>query len=113
MKTIIAGSRTINHLNSLIEALKKCDWEITEIVSGGAKGADNVGERYAIKNNIPWMVFDADWKRWGKRAGMIRNGKMARYADALILLWDGTSRGSKNMLDQARENNLKIIVHIC
>lgn len=56
-------------------------------------------------------VFPADWNKYGKKAGPIRNKKMANYAEALLAIWDGKSCGTKNMIQQAKENNLRIYVH--
>lgn len=112
MKTIIAGSRSITDYNILLQIMKEIDFNITEIVSGTAKGADSLGERYAIENNIPLKKFPADWNKWGKVAGRIRNGQMNMYSDALILLWDGKSRGSKHMLEIAKERGLIVFVKI-
>lgn len=70
---------------------------VTEIVSGGAKGIDSVGEEFANDSHILVNRFDADWEKHGKAAGPIRNKKMAEYADALLLIWDGKSKGSANM----------------
>lgn len=107
MKTIIAGCRDFSDYKLLKE---KVDWyrkdhEITEIVSGTASGADQMGEDYAINHDIPIKEFPADWDKHGKAAGPIRNRQMAEYADCLIAVWDGESRGTKNMIDEM--NKLK------
>lgn len=97
MKVIIAGSRTITDLAIVKKAVKDSGFEITEVVCGQAKGVDTLGFQYAFDNNIPIKTFPADWETHGKAAGPIRNMQMAKYADALILVWDGKSRGSDNM----------------
>lgn len=119
MKTIIAGSRDLetfkDHYKIFIvsEAVHASGFlpEITEIVSGGARGIDLAGELFAENYNIPVKKFIPDWSI-GKHAGILRNREMAEYADALILIWNGTSRGSANMLKQATEKKLKIYQHI-
>jgi len=101
MKLIIAGSRHIVDMKHLEEAVKMHaikDKDVTEIVSGGAYGADYLGEVYAHRHNIPIRRFPAEWRRYGKKAGPIRNREMAIYADALLAIWDGESRGTKNMI---------------
>jgi hypothetical protein len=109
MKVIIAGSRDFNDY----EFLKKhCDeilkFQATvEIVSGGARGADRLGERYAMEKGYPITVFAADWVKYGKPAGVIRNEEMAVYADALIAFWDGSSPGTKHMIDTARRYGIR------
>lgn len=99
MKLIIAGGRDINAFPLLhgIFSFLNLHGEVTEVVSGGATGVDSAGEGYALANNIPVKKFPADWNQHGRAAGPIRNRQMADYADALLLIWDGTSRGSANM----------------
>lgn len=82
--------------------------EITEIVSGGCRGIDLAGEMFAENYNIPVKRFLPEWENEGKAAGPIRNSQMANYADALILIWDGTSRGSADMKKKAEQKGLKI-----
>lgn len=111
MRTIIAGSRTITSRDVIQRAVETSGIEITEIVSGKARGVDALGEDWARMNNIPvtgFPVTPADWKRYGKRAGYLRNRKMGEYAEALIAVWDGKSRGTKHMIDIADELGLVI-----
>lgn len=81
-----------------------------EIVSGGAKGADRLGEVYAAVREYPVKVFKANWDKFGKSAGYLRNKEMSEYATHLIAFWDGKSKGTKHMIDLAREKGLKIRV---
>lgn len=110
-KLIIAGTRSFNDyelLRSILSTLfmkRRCwtiDWN-EEIVSGGAPGADALAVRYAMEASIPFNVFPADWKKYGRAAGPIRNKQMAEYADAAIVFWDGKSRGTQNMIQQMRD----------
>lgn len=112
MKTIIAGSRDIENYMLVKQAIALSGFkdQITEVVSGGARGIDRLGERYAKEEGIACAVFPADWDKWGKAAGPIRNSEMADYADALIAIWDGDSRGTKHMIDTARKKGLKVFV---
>ena len=98
MRTIVAGSRTITDPQILLDALQEIDWEVSQVVCGMARGADQLGYDWAKANNIPIAEFPADWKRYGKQAGMKRNAEMARNADALLAPWDGESRGTEHML---------------
>jgi hypothetical protein len=114
MKVIIAGGRDFDDYDLLCE---KCDKILSrqteiEIVSGRVRGADQLGERYAKERNYPIKMFAADWNRYGKRAGYIRNEDMANYGDGLILFWNGISKGSEHMLNTAKEWNLKIRIII-
>jgi hypothetical protein len=108
MKTIIAGSRTITDFALVANAIKASGFKITEVVSGGCSGPDQLGERWAALNNVPVKVFPADWEAYGKAAGPMRNERMAAYADALIACFDGKSRGTANMIEHARERGLRI-----
>lgn len=100
MKVIIAGSRHIqNGLPLVYYAVAKSGFNITTVISGGARGIDMFGEQYAFMNNIDLERFPADWAKYGKKAGFIRNEEMARNASAAIVIWDGKSPGSRNMLE--------------
>lgn len=117
MKTIIAGSRDITEYSAVLLAIeyakKHANIEITQIVSGGANGVDALGEQYARENSIPLIVMRADWKNHGKAAGPIRNKQMAECSDALIAIWDGASKGTKNMISEATKLGLRVYVHRC
>lgn len=113
MKLIIAGSRTISPSYGFIDCAIKMlrpfeQGPITEIVSGAAQGVDAEGEHWASHMNVPVKRFPANWEKHGKAAGPIRNKEMALYADALLLIWDGDSRGSMNMRDNMRKLNKPI-----
>ena len=84
--------------------------DITIVVSGGAPGVDTLGEQYADEMNIPVHVYEADWDKHGRAAGPIRNRKMAENAEALIALWDGKSKGTKNMIETATKKGLMVYV---
>lgn len=106
-RVIIAGSRDFDDYGMLCES---CDRFLAQkhqthdivIVSGTARGADQLGERYAHERGYAVEKYPADWNRDGKAAGPIRNAQMAMVADALIAFWDGNSRGTQNMIDLAR-----------
>jgi len=113
-KIIVAGTRTFNDYElleaNLINILKgKRPSEVT-IVSGGARGADSLGEKFARKYNCWLKIFPAEWDRYGKSAGYIRNADMAKFADACIVFWDGVSKGTKHMIDLADKHNLNLYV---
>lgn len=112
-RVIIAGSRDCPEYN--VELFRKIDnilgnigWEDLEIVSGTCRGADKLGENYADLYGQDAKQFPADWKTHGKSAGYIRNKQMAEYATHLIALWDGQSKGTKNMIDLAKQYGLNI-----
>ena len=109
MKLIIAGSRTlkpsVKEIASVVYANRIA---ITQVVSGTAGGVDRCGEAYAVAADQPIKRFPADWDTYGKAAGHIRNKKMAEYADALLLIWDGKSKGSANMKTNMQKLNKPI-----
>ena len=110
VKTIIAGGRDITDYKILLEAIAEANFAISCVVSGGAKGADALGEQYAESMNLSLHIFNADWETHGRAAGPIRNRKMAENAEALIALWDGKSRGTKNMIETATKLGLLVYV---
>lgn len=114
MRTIIAGSRTACSMLELEAAIRKCGWPITKVISGGARGADRLGEEWARRNGIPLQVFPANWKKYGRSAGFERNELMGRkdHADALIALWDGESRGTAHMIECARNHFLQVHIEL-
>lgn len=110
MRVIIAGSRDITDYKQVEAAYLSSNIPITEIVSGGARGVDALGEQVAKNFGIPIKVFPADWDKHGKRAGPLRNIQMAEYADGLIAIWDGKSKGTKHMIDQANKQGLVVYI---
>lgn len=129
MKVIIAGGRNFHKPYYVEQAVKKSGFDISEIVSGGAIGVDALGEDYARRKQIRWTVFPAKWddiggkpahqiktNKFGKKywslAGFERNTAMAEYADALIAVWDGKSRGTKYMIDTAKERGLWVYIEM-
>jgi len=115
MKVIIAGSRSITDENEVVQAIVDSGFMITEVVSGGARGVDRIGEKWAQMMGIPVTRFIPDWEHLGKSAGHTRNHDMAVYVGSqggLILVWDGMSSGSKNMLQHATTYELRIHQHV-
>lgn len=99
MKVIIAGSRNIDDYKLVVDTISKSGYNITEVVSGTAVGVDRLGEQWARANDVPVKEMPADWMRHGNSAGPQRNRAMAEYADAAIIIWDGQSRGTRNMIE--------------
>jgi hypothetical protein len=106
MKVIIAGSRSISDIKLVELAIFHADFEITEVVSGGAGGVDRLGENWAYRNKIHIQQFIPKWKKIinnktvvDKTAGFARNREMGDYADALIAVWDNYSSGTAQMIE--------------
>lgn len=101
-KVCIAGGRNFEDYGTLERVVAHVLADIPEpvtIVSGRSRGADSLGERYAIQHGLPTLLFPADWKLHGRAAGPIRNEQMAEAASMLVAFWDGQSRGTKNMIE--------------
>ena len=107
MRTIVAGGREFNDYALLDLTLSRMN--VTEVVSGTARGADKCGELWAHNNNVPIHRCPARWKKYGKRAGFLRNEYMATQADVLVAFWDGKSKGTKHMIDTAGKQGLTTI----
>lgn len=112
MKVIIAGSRDVNSPGAVGRAILSAPFHITEIVSGNARGVDTLAENYAGRKGIPTKLFPADWDKYGKPAGAIRNAQMAEYADALIAVWDGKSKGTRMMIEMMNKANKPVVLYL-
>ena len=106
MKVIVAGGRDFKDyelLKRTLDNFQQGYGNITEVVSGTAKGVDKLGEQYANENNIPIKRFVPDWQGFGKKAGHVRNRQMGDYAKEhngmLVAFWDKQSKGTKGMID--------------
>lgn len=113
-KVIIAGGRDFADYTLLKSKLdialsSKTHLDI-EIISGTARGADRLGEKYSMEAGHSLKKFPADWDTHGKSAGHIRNRQMGDYADALVAFWDGSSRGTKGMIEYMRKLNKPVRV---
>ena len=126
IKLIIAGSRSFEDYELLkTEILKVYSSKLKDlhIVSGGAKGTDKLGERFAKEFGLQVTQFIPDWgnitvegavvkkNRYGEYnaiAGHIRNQKMAEFADALFAVWVDGSSGTKDMILRAQKEKLEI-----
>jgi hypothetical protein len=111
MRVIVAGSRKINDIETVFGAIKESGFNVTTVISGGARGVDSIGEHYGIHNNIPVDRFIPDWRGLGKSAGYIRNVQMADNADALVAVWDGVSNGTAHMIKAAASRGLKVFIY--
>lgn len=117
MKIIIAGTRTVTNPKALAAALDDAHitipgLAITEVVCGKAPGADTLGEEWALAHGIPVRYFPANWDQFGKSAGPRRNSEMADYADAAVVLWDGSSRGTQDMINKMKSRGKPCHIHL-
>jgi len=110
MRVIIAGSRWLDSRFLVERALDASGFPISVVISGGARGVDRQAENWAVDNDVPLLIYHADWENLGKKAGVIRNLQMAQEGDALVAVWDGASRGTKDMISKAKKRGLKVFV---
>ena len=107
-RVLIAGGRDYINYPEACEFIDSCLGELKNeceiiIVSGCCRGADMLGLRYATEHGYQTEKFPADWETLGKSAGPIRNREMAKRSDIVICFWDGTSRGTKSMIEFAKK----------
>ena len=119
IKLIVAGSRQVFSIDLVMYVLniygfgdKQIVNKVSQIISGGARGVDKLGEQIGNYYKIPIKCFPADWDNKGKGAGYIRNAEMAKYSDILLAVWDGKSKGTKHMISCMEKLNKKVLLHI-
>lgn len=98
MKVAIIGSRTFTNYRLLCETIDSLSFNISEVISGGASGADSLAEQWAQENKIPYTIIKPDWQKYGKGAGLKRNKQIIDSCDACIAFWDGKSRGTESSI---------------
>ena len=115
-KLIVAGGRDFDDYAQLEQRLLAMSNEDSlgdiaiSLVSGMARGADNLGVRFAHEYGVKLYTFPANWDKHGKAAGFRRNEEMGQFADGLLAFWDGQSRGTKHMIDYMRFLNKEVKV---
>ncbi len=116
-RVVIAGCRDYNNYDEAKSYIDYCLSNIRKgndvvIVSGGASGADAIGERYAKENGFKVEKYPANWKAYGRSAGPRRNKQMAKICDYVICFWDEKSKGTKSMIDYANKYNKPIKIKL-
>lgn len=122
IRVIVAGSRTFIDYEFVEKMLKKYFKEHNihrsdvEIISGTARGADQLGEQFAEKYGLKLTKFPADWDNLGKKAGIMRNIEMVKYAienedNILFAFWDGQSRGTQHIINESKKYNMKTLIY--
>lgn len=117
MKWVITGSRgikDIEYIGNILTYNLNIYGKPTEFIHGGCWGVDNIGKMWALANHIPVKEFPAEWGKYGKSAGPRRNKAMADYCsanDICIAIWDGNSKGTKNMIDNCKKKGMSVLVY--
>lgn len=113
MNIAIIGSRTFSNYELLSVIIKNFlsenNIKVNSIISGGAKGADSLAEQFALENNLEMIIFKPDWKKFGKKAGIIRNTIIIDNSDTVFAFWDGKSSGTKDAINKAEKLGKKVI----
>jgi hypothetical protein len=109
MKLIIAGSRDFTDYSLLKAKVRQfCAGVKPIIISGCARGADRLGERYAREHGLELIQMPADWEEFGNAAGFVRNEDMLLKCDAVLLFWDGKSKGTQHMARLAIKRGIRM-----
>jgi len=108
MKIAIIGSRNLG----VIDLENFLPESVTEIVSGGARGIDTCAREYALTHNIKLTEFLPDYNHYGRGAPLKRNLEIIAYADLVLAFWDGTSRGTKYVIDNCKKQGVPIRVFL-
>lgn len=114
MKIAVVGSRNFPDMGCVRFTIRHCIPGGATLVSGGAQGVDSVAMETAklTRPDLKRMVFPADWKRWGKAAGVLRNRTIVEHSDWVIAFWDGKSPGTQHTIRLAKEAGKQVII-IC
>jgi hypothetical protein len=113
MKIAIIGSRDFSNYDLLTKTLEHLKPNITQVISGAARGADSLGEQWAKENQIDTLIFPANWGLYGKRAGFIRNEDIIKNCDFCIAFWDGKSKGTAHSISLCKKlNKLYEVVYV-
>lgn len=107
MKVAVIGSRglKVSHLENYLPQTT------TEIVSGGAQGIDTCAREHAIMSGLGIIEFLPDYGRYGRRAPLLRNERIVQYADLVLAFWDGSSRGTKFVIDYCKKQGVPVLIY--
>tara|TARA_R110000851_G_scaffold171086_1_gene317402 strand:+ start:626 stop:1063 length:438 start_codon:yes stop_codon:yes gene_type:complete len=108
LRLIVAGGRDFTDLTAVARVIRSLNSQPTEIVCGEARGADTLGRRWAEGHRCAVKSFVPEWST--KAGGFIRNTQMAEYGDALLAFWDGVSKGTEQMIEEANRLGLYVKV---
>lgn len=116
MRVAVIGSRTCTngkYIFTVLDEISNNETKITQIISGGARGADSFGKAWADARGVPTKIFYPNWELHGKKAGFVRNEYIIENSDLVIAFWDGKSKGTKHSIDIAKSKNIPyIVLHI-
>lgn len=115
---VVAGSRDFKNyaflckvMDAIVEKLKEKGYKQITVVSGRARGADTLGEKYARLHGLSIIEMPAEWSKYGKRAGYMRNEEMAKVGDIVVAFWNGSSLGTKHMINLGHQYKKIVLVY--
>lgn len=117
-KVIVAGGRDFDNyeflkekLDETFESLGDLDAHPIEIISGMADGADTIGIKYAKEHKLTMVLYPANWKKYPRMGGILRNMNMLVTATHLVAFWDGKSHGTKHIIEIAKEKGIPVWIY--
>lgn len=115
MRVLICGDRNWNDKESIGKTIDSLEKKPTTIIHGGAKGADSLGAECASERGIPIIKFPAEWTKYGKSAGYVRNQQMLHEGKPnLVIAFNDNiinSKGTKMMMELARKSNITVLLY--
>jgi len=108
MRVAVVGSREL-YVENLEDYLPE---DVTEIVSGGARGVDQSAQNFALQHALKLTEYLPDYRRYGRAAPLKRNITIIENADLVLAFWDGKSRGTKFVIEACKERNVPVEVHV-
>lgn len=115
IKLALVGSRSFNDFELLKKTITEFTFQnnftITSIISGGCRGADQLAKKYSEENHIDLITFQADWGRYGKQAGFIRNHDIIKACDVCLAFYDGLSKGTAHDINLCSQYNKPCFVY--
>ena len=112
-KVVVCGTRTFEDYKTLCQVLDRLlqGMNVSAIITGGCKGADELAKRYCIDRGYYHQEIKADWSLLGRKAGPIRNSRMAKIGNCTFAFWDGKSRGTLDMIKKAKDHKHEYIAY--
>lgn len=111
-RIVIGGYRNFDNYEIFKNFVDLCIGDKSEItiLSGHCKGVDLMGERYAKEKGFALEIYPADWKKYGRAAGPIRNRQMVENADSVIAFVSETASGTKKLIENAKKLNKELFI---
>lgn len=109
-KLAVVGSRNFNDYEKMEASLSDLVDKVSQVISGGAKGADLLAQKWADENNIPFVAILPDWKKNGRAAGPMRNREIIESCDFCIAFWDGKSRGTASSIRFCEKQGKRVTI---